>query len=739
MFLAGCYWLSRKPIGHLFQLAPLLKSLNFVSVLLITLSLLLFALFIFLFGGNASYWARGAGRIVGLLTLLHFFALLGILVFAKKNESSAILSFLKNKISLWVDSSLLSILLFLFVAFLFLFRIEPGNPFFNLIFGIGGVMKLHAAKISLPLALLSAAGVVFAIHKLYTFEASLQTIDIAKLRAYQKRFVFFLIPSTYWFYFDHSLDSDLLHYLTNIGPASQVLHGGSPMVTSFSQYGLGPLLTTFFSMKFAGSSFAIVNIMTQLHNLTFYVLILICLYRMSDKKITALTLGFFAIGIQLSGWWGGDGNLNSVPSSMGLRYLPNMLMVLSLSFLGQGKQTSKWTFLAVVFSSLWSVEAFIGSVAIYSFFLLTLNLAQRTYRLALFNFLIFVFSPIVVAGFVMVAMTYIWSQQWPDYLSYLSFLEVYHMFSKHWSIQSSGVFFGWIPLFLIAVLLLKELWVRIYSPDDSTLELSNQDLFYRYIPMTVLMILMSAYYVGRSVDFTIIIAFMPFCALFIPVLISFWQRALDSKKTRHIFFYMPALVLVWSLSFSFLGLFRSNSPYSIAIHQCVHENSCTPWSQLKGVVEKMKMRPMVDAKISPSWYDKTGFIQELQGEIEQWAAGADKLVVLAGVHKVTKQSVMSDIALFNTGKWHKWPISYVLTDEFTEKNVNRILHSAVELKDGEVVILRNDESSLGLLETQLLQKIRDMVSLCSLSSKKFISSFSISTTGSCPPGGTLGR
>ncbi len=56
-------------------------------------------------------------------------------------------------------------------------------------------------------------------------------------------------------FFDFSLTTDALHYLTNIGPALHLMSGGTLMVDAFSQYGPGPVLLTYLAFQLGQPSF----------------------------------------------------------------------------------------------------------------------------------------------------------------------------------------------------------------------------------------------------------------------------------------------------------------------------------------------------------------------------------------------------------------------------------------------------------------------------------------------------
>ncbi len=84
--------------------------------------------------------------------------------------------------------------------------------------------------------------------------------------------------------------------------------------------------------------------------------------------------------------------------------------------------------------------------------------------------------------------------------------------------------------------------------------------------MALLAILMSAYFVGRSVEYVIIIALLPFVALIVPGFLRTGTILAPSKHpTSLLVLTLPVLVSLWALSFTFLTLTRQGSTYSLLI------------------------------------------------------------------------------------------------------------------------------------------------------------------------------
>ena len=237
-------------------------------------------------------------------------------------------------------------------------------------------------------------------------------------------------------YFELSLGGDVFHYLTNMGPALHLMHGGTLMVDTFSQYGPGPIVVTALGFLFGGETFGSANIIVQFHNLAFSATWIICLYRISSLKICAALLGFISIGVIIAGWAYGMQSINVAPSILGLRYLPLVLMVLAISSLPLGSRHSVFTMLATILAGVWSIEVLAGSVAIHLTVIGLLDLKVRPGQLP--KNLAFALAPLAVSVGIFVLL----AARFPDYGMYFQFLRIYNPVSEYWSIPTAPVFFG---------------------------------------------------------------------------------------------------------------------------------------------------------------------------------------------------------------------------------------------------------------------------------------------------------
>ena len=90
-------------------------------------------------------------------------------------------------------------------------------------------------------------------------------------------------------------------------------------------------------------------------------------------------------------------------------------------------------------------------------------------------------------------------------------------------------------------------------------------------------------------------------------------------------------------------------------------------------------------------------VKDAKGLIEKYAANKRHVTVLLG-ESADGSQMLSDIALLYAAKWHKWPVSYVFSDQLVPSLVERILTTPLPLQSGDIVIQRRGSARLGQLE-----------------------------------------
>ena len=295
---------------------------------------------------------------------------------------------------------------------------------------------------------------------------------------------------------------------------------------------------------------------------------------------------------------------------------------------------------------------------------------------------------------------------------------------------------------LAVFLVLADGWMRIFDRTSQVTELTAAALYYKFVPMALLAILMSAYFVGRSVEYLLVVALLPFVALIVPALLRTAIVLARNKPISLLMLTLPVVGGLWALSFTVLALTRYDPPYSFLLQECRDHSRCTPSTLVAGLNEKLLVRQVIDknnAQWSQNYYDGTGTIREAVDAMHRFAPNQKTVSIFLGsvmpdpLVGTARDNIASDMALMYAGKWHRWPRSYGFTDELIPALVDQIVSTPIRLNGEEIVIVRRDETSFGEVERRILRKIRAETTLCLLPEQsKEIAVYRVASDGGCP-------
>jgi len=351
--------------------------------------------------------------------------------------------------------------------------------------------------------------------------------------------------------------------------------------------------------------------------------------------------------------------------------------------------------------------------------------------------------PVLGAIGVMVSYTLLRAGVLPDYISYLDYLSVYNLFSPGWSISANSMFYGWGTVLLIVFLGLADAWRRIFDPTSVLTMATSNTIYYKIVPMLLLSLLTSLYFVGRSVDYTLVLALLPVTAIIVPSILYLIPVMLARKRYIGLFFFaFPTIIFILSLSFSLTALSRVSAPYSFYLQECRDQNRCTPTALTTELNRRLNLRSGLEITgngFADSYYDASGTIADAMDLLERLQPDQSRAVVLIGpvrnirVISEIRDQIASDFALLHSGKWHRWPRSTTFTDELLPSRLRKILDAPVVLNDKELVLVRMDEGLLGPLEAGILQNIRAKYTLCRVPDNATeVAAYRVSLNSTCP-------
>lgn len=669
-------------------------------------------------------WTRAA-RILLIATLaVHAAALL---FFALYRKASRLRLPLPAEPSVIVAISIVSYA----IAALILFKVDPVQPYFSPFVRnfadppFGGTAELGTAA-GFAVAMVGAVCIV------YFLESILLRRRSAVLPILQVAALCLAIALTFIVYFDFSLNLEPIHYLTIAGPAWHLLSGGTLMVDVFSQYGPGPVLIAVLAWLAGPRTLGTLQIAAQLANLAFYAIWLVCLFRMTRWKATASLLGFAAIAVLLACWDYGNGNVNVAPSILGLRHLPTLCMVLSISCLRPPARLSIFTSLCTALAGLWSVECLVGTLGIHLLSIAMVDLRTRAYK-CLFTDAALAASPVVVSIAVLTTATLVQSGSLPDYRTYLEFLAAYNPTSTFWSHAADAQFLAWITILLSVLLVLCECWRGVFHLPTFGPRLSPGELYYKFLPMAALVAVTAAYYAFRSYDYTLLVALLPFAALAIPAVLAAAGRLATASVPARLLFVIPIFIGVSTLTFCWQALTRADAPYSFLLQECRDRGHCTVSALLHTVEDTARRRVLMErtgSYLSDRYGDNPNTSQLVPDAVKLILreAGSANVTVLLG------ETVDSELALIYTGRWQPWPISFAYTDALVPSLAVRIIAAPVTLKPGDLVIVRREIRWLQMIEAGILQRIQTEYNLCPIADAQLsVDGYHIAAKGSACP------
>ena len=192
------------------------------------------------------------------------------------------------------------------------------------------------------------------------------------------------------------------------------------------------------------------------------------------------------------------------------------------------------------------------------------------------------------------------------------------------------------------------------------------------------------------------------------------------------------------LAFTFLSLYRQDSPYSFLLHECRDLGRCSPAAIARGFNETVRVRPVLERVRRPiidGWFDTNGIVRDAVSMMAKWASNEPAVTVLLGRLRGDLDITATELALMYAGKWNRWPRSFTPSDEIVVPLAQRIIAAPVRLREGELVLIRRDEAALGFIEAGILKRIRAEAVLCRLPDpSKEVAAYRVAGPSGCAPG-----
>lgn len=251
---------------------------------------------------------------------------------------------------------------------------------------------------------------------------------------------------------------DVEHYNAYLAPAIAVLNGQIPLVDVFCHYGLSYLVFTF-AFLFLPNNYAVAGAILSVLNICQFVFCLLILRQLIKNPSYFLVVG---VSVLFGTYYLLVESPTLVPSSLAMRYLPSVILLYFLLSRLESNDASKlniphFSFISFVFAfnALWSLEALIFSLGIFSAYYWLICDGWRDFFSKVCNLFLWVFITYGLLGVIYLAFFH----TLPHYFTYLRY--IYYYLNPNTEIGKTFLmleyvrgfqFFFWLPVAILHVL-----------------------------------------------------------------------------------------------------------------------------------------------------------------------------------------------------------------------------------------------------------------------------------------------
>ena len=495
---------------------------------------------------------------------------------------------------------------------------------------------------------------------------------------------------------------DIGHYSPLIGPALYSRMEGAPMADVYCQYGLIPWLLVRASFAVLPPTAGTTAIIVRVTNVAFLMTFVLIAFSVTRRKTRAMLLMMPVLLAGIS-FHAGYLNLNGLPSTQGMRYLPPMAMALLLA-LDQGKPwTRRAATVVLVIASFWSIESFLFTLLAWAGYFTINAIRDRSIPAYLMHIALHL-GLILAAHLAFVFGVYAWTGRRVDYLPYLDlflgFLVGRGGFP--WPMGVKSEFLWWLPVWFayFLTLALALLGAVRRAPSGAA---------DRLVALALVGIGALSYFVGRSSETTLGLSFLPFGVLLVSAFDRLAEGRLLSPPRRYAVAGFMAVIFV--LVFAF-GLERLSRPLdelkgnSTILRRCFSSEGCAP-AQVAGRI-RAATGMVVDYRYPPvaKLNETPARVADLVGALRMYAPHARRVALLTEFDGESALTWFNGLMAFlYTGQWYSWQTSSPLNDQLSPVLVRRIVASAT-VRDGEPLIVAKAETKLIKIEQDILSKVR---------------------------------
>lgn len=523
----------------------------------------------------------------------------------------------------------------------------------------------------------------------------------------------------------------IMSYEPLVDPAMQTLHGGIPMVDTYSQYGFLTWFVYYLSFLVLPGTFGTSAVVLRLINLAYFLVILAMLVSISRRRLSVLWFlapAYIAMLVSHDPFPHQMWNVYAFPMMMGGRWLVPSLMALSL-VIAQGRARATWSaLLLIALAAVSSMEILAYTLATWGYCMLLEAIRQRSIGLLLKNGVMAILA--AVAGqAVLFGGVYAFTGKVVDYAPYLSILSDYRpVEGTDWSMTFEPLMALWFPVAVSYFAILATAGWRAFRAEQDT------TLAERLLPVALFGLGPLGYFFGRPQEPGLTLSCLPFAVVVISVAqVVFREPARFGGAGR-------ALAGVMAFSFAFtIGTalehyarpYEPTSANSSILRRCFTPNGCLDaLHNIHIALTSQALDPRTSVGqgiLVPSEFDTQQRIEELISMLQRLAPDKSHVGMVTdfwdpgggNAHAISVAAAMA------TGNWRMWFYTAAFHDGQAKLVADRVLRRVAATPPGTLVIISNRREGLIGLNQEIIKTLEAHCRLSPVETAKYHTAYRV--------------
>lgn len=581
---------------------------------------------------------------------------------------------------------------YLVVAFaVMVFVLSPFNPTEPVPFGLVNyaLTAPHFALWGLVGILWTVSGIWLRRHEGWAFPRRKRLLEVLAIST-----VFLMILGLY----DDGHFVDFSSFAPIVGPAMHAMHGGIPMVDTFSQYGFMPWFIVRLAFDLFTPGFGTAAVVMRLFNLGYFLALALIMYFVARRRVSALWFFVPALLVSIMSHGIGDGsglNMNSLPMAFGARYLVPASMAL-LMVAAPGRPWTRWVALAIIMvASVFAVEQLVFTLAPWGYCTLLDAVRKRSVRHLLCEAGL-ACGAIAIAQLALVAVILFSTGAIVDYGTYFNLVSRFRPSEdSHWSVPFVPYYVMWLPIgasyFLVLAMAAYRAWRG--APPGTLAE--------RLVPVVCLGLGPLSYFFGRPQEPALSTSCLPFAVVAIGVAEVVFLEPWRFGSVGRALFVTMSLTFAFAIADGFERFMQPMDPKrgnATVLRRCFTADGCRLGDVPRNIDLALHTQPLdrrtnVGYAIDESPRNGRERTLETISMLRRLAPHARYVGLLSdydAIRFADSDNTIGLVSFMATGQWFAWSISSPLNDSRSPRISRQILERVASTQPGLLIIAPND-------------------------------------------------